>query len=46
MTGEADWQLRSSYQGEDAESWDEINVLTCALCSQEEALNGEKYSDW
>lgn len=46
MTGEADWQFRSSYQGEDAGSWDEINVFDVRSSSQEEALNGEKYSDW
>lgn len=46
MTGEADWQLRSSYQGEDSESWDEINVFDVRSSSEEEALNGEKYSDW
>ena len=46
MTGEADWQLRSTYQTEDSESWDEINVFDVRSSSKEEALNGEKYSDW
>lgn len=46
MTGEKDWKLRSSYQGEDSDSWDEINVFDVRSASEEEALNGEKYSDW
>ncbi len=46
MTGESDWQLRSSYQTGDAESWDDINVFDVRSSSEEEALNGEKYSDW
>ena len=46
MTGEADWQLRSSYQGDDSGSWDEVNVFDVRSSSEEEALNGEKYSDW
>lgn len=46
MTGKTDWKLRSSYQGQDSESWDEINVFDVRSASEEEALNGEKYSDW
>lgn len=46
MTGETDWKYRSSYQGKDAENWDEINVFDVRSASEEEALNGEKYSDW
>lgn len=46
MTGEADWKLRSSYQSADSDSWDEINVFDISSASEEEALNGEKYSDW
>ena len=46
MTGETDWKLRSSYQSPDAESWDEINVFDVRSASEEEALNGEKYSEW
>ena len=47
VTGKNDtWQLRSSYQTGDAESWDEINVFDVRSGSEEEALNGEKYSDW
>jgi general secretion pathway protein G len=46
MTGEKDWKLRSSYQTKDDESWDEVNVFDVRSSSDEEALNGEKYSDW
>lgn len=46
MTGESDWVLRSSYQGKDADSWDEINVFDVRSRSDATALNGEKYSDW
>ena len=46
MTGEQDWKLRSSYQGKDSDSWDEINVFDIRSASEGEALNGEKYSDW
>ena len=46
MTGEKDWKLRSSYQDADSENWDEINVFDVRSGSNEEALNGEKYSDW
>ncbi len=41
-----DWVLRSSYQGADATSWDEINVFDVRSASEEIALNGEKYSSW
>ena len=46
MTGESDWKLRSSYQDKDSESWDDINVFDVRSASDEEGLNGEKYSDW
>lgn len=47
MTGKNDtWQLRSSYQTADASSWDGNNVFDVRSGSDEEALNGEKYSDW
>lgn len=47
MTGEKDkWELRSSYQAADATSWDDVNVFDVRSSSEEEALNGEKYSDW
>jgi len=46
MTGEKDWKLRSSYQTKDEENWDDVNVFDVRSASDEEALNGEKYSDW
>ena len=46
ITGESDWKLRSSYQTPDDDSWDEINVFDVRSASDEEGLNGEKYSDW
>lgn len=46
ITGEKDWQFRSSYQAGDSESWDEINVFDVRSNSEDEAMNGEKYSDW
>lgn len=46
MTGESDWILRSSYQEKGSENWDDINVFDVRSASEEEALNGEKYSDW
>lgn len=45
MTGESNWNLRSSYQDSDS-SWDQINVFDVRSTSDEEGLNGEKYSDW
>ena len=46
MTGEKDWKLRSSYQAADSDNWDDVNVFDVRSNSKEEALNGEKYSDW
>jgi general secretion pathway protein G len=46
MTGEKDWKFRSSYQSADSDSWDDINVFDIRSASDEEALNGENYSDW
>ena len=46
MTGKSDWKFRSSYQTKDDENWDEINLFDARSSSDEEALNGEKYSDW
>jgi general secretion pathway protein G len=46
MTGQKDWKLRSSYQTGDSEDWDDVNVFDVSSASKEEALNGEKYSDW
>jgi general secretion pathway protein G len=46
MTGESNWRLRSSYQTADSGNWDDINVFDISSTSEEEAFNGEKYSDW
>ncbi len=46
MTGKNDWNLRSSYQTKDDGNWDEVNVFDIRSSSDDEALNGEKYSDW
>lgn len=46
MTGESDWELRSSYQTPDESSWDSINVFDVRSSSQQEGLNGVKYSEW
>ncbi len=46
MTGKAEWRLRSSYQTPGDDSWDDINVFDVRSMSDEEAMNGEKYSDW
>ena len=46
FTGEKDWRLRSSFQTEDDDSWDDINVFDVRSNSDGEAFNGEKHSDW
>lgn len=46
MTGKSDWKLRSSYQDKDTDTWDNINVFDIRSASDEQALNGDKYSDW
>lgn len=46
ITGESNWKLRSSYQSKDDDSWDDINVFDVHSASDEEGLNGEKYSEW
>src|SRR5262249_22804820 len=46
MTGKSDWDLRSSYDTGDANSWGGENVFDVRSKSKEIALNGEKYSDW
>ena len=46
MTGKSDWKLRSSYQDKDDDSWDDVNVFDLRSSSDDEALNGDKYSDW
>lgn len=47
ITGKDDtWELRSSYQTADAESWDNINVFDVRSGAEGESLSEEKYSDW
>jgi general secretion pathway protein G len=46
MTGKSDWKLRSSYEDKDSDTWDNINVFDIRSASDENALNGDKYSDW
>jgi general secretion pathway protein G len=46
MTGKADWELRSSYDPADSDSWGGENVFDVRSKSKEKALNGENYSDW
>jgi general secretion pathway protein G len=46
MTGESDWELRSSYDAKDASSWGGENVFNVRSKSSGTSLNGEKYSDW
>jgi general secretion pathway protein G len=46
MTGESNWQLRSSYQAADESSWDNVNVFDVRSSSEQEGLNGVKYSEW
>ncbi len=46
MTGERDWEIRSTYDSKDAGSWGSENVFDVRSKSSATALNGEKYSDW
>jgi general secretion pathway protein G len=46
MTGQAEWDLRSSYDAPDAGSWGGENVFDVHSKSDGTALNGDKYSDW
>ena len=46
MTGKKDWKFQSSYQTKDDGSWDGVNIFDVRSKSDEEAFNGEKYSDW
>jgi general secretion pathway protein G len=46
MTGQAEWDLRSSFDGKDSSSWGGENVFDVRSKSTDTALNGEKYSDW
>jgi len=46
ITGQQDWELRSSYDAADSGSWGGENVFDVRSKSKDTALNGEKYSDW
>lgn len=46
MTGEAEWELRSSYDEKDSTSWGRENVFDVRSKSTETALDGTKYSEW
>jgi len=46
MTGKADWEMRSSFDAADSNSWGGENVFDVRSKSKATALNGEKYSDW
>jgi general secretion pathway protein G len=46
ITGEADWDFRSSYDVPDSTSWGKENVFDVRSKASGTALNGEKYSDW
>jgi general secretion pathway protein G len=46
MTGKADWEMRSSYDSADSNSWGGENVFDVRSKSKATALNGEKYGDW
>jgi general secretion pathway protein G len=46
MTGERDWEIRSTYDSKDTGSWGGENVFDVRSKSSATALNGEKYSDW
>ena len=46
VTGERDWELRSTYDSKDAGSWGGENVFNVFSKSNETALDGSKYSDW
>ena len=46
ITGEASWDLRSSYDSADASSWGGENVFDVRSKAKGTALNGEEYSDW
>lgn len=46
MTGESDWDLRSTYDSPDATSWGGENVFDVRSKSTETALDGTKYNEW
>lgn len=46
MTGERDWEIRSTYDSKDTGSWGGENVFNVFSKSNETALDGSKYSEW
>jgi general secretion pathway protein G len=46
MTGEADWDLRSTYDSADSSSWGGENVFDVRSKSTGTALDGTKYNEW
>jgi hypothetical protein len=46
MTGNSEWEFRSCYDAPDSDSWGGENLFDVRSKSKENALNGEKYSDW
>jgi general secretion pathway protein G len=46
ITGESDWELRSTYDSADASSWGGENVFDVRSKSTETALDGTKYNEW
>lgn len=46
MTGEREWDLRSTYDSKDTGSWGGENVFDVRSKSEETALDGSKYSEW
>jgi general secretion pathway protein G len=46
MTGERDWEIRSTYDSKDSGSWGGENVFNVFSKSNETALDGSKYSEW
>jgi general secretion pathway protein G len=46
MTGEPDWDLRSTYDTPDSSSWGGENVFDVRSKSTETALDGTKYNEW
>lgn len=46
MTGQPDWDLRSTYDTPDASSWGGENVFDVRSKSTETALDGTKYNEW
>ena len=46
VTGQPDWDLRSTYDTPDSGSWGGENVFDVRSKSTETALDGTKYNDW